>query len=82
MNWELIAWFAGIVATLYGLKFVMVFFKTLFNKDTMVNAINCVGSGASKKAKKITKNLKRRIAEKHERDRVRKEQERPVVIIR
>ena len=60
MNWGLVGWFAGIVLTFVGLKFVIVAAKTLFSKETMQAAINVVGDGASRTTKKFEKYLKNR----------------------
>lgn len=82
MNWELIAWFAGVVATLYGLKFVIVLFRTLFSKQTMVRVIDSAGRGAANTADRVTEKLREKVEERRERKQREKEENKPVVIIR
>lgn len=52
MNVELITWFAGVLATIYGLKFVIMIFRKIFSKDSMANVMNGIGRGAESAADK------------------------------
>ena len=58
MNWNLVGWFAGIVATFIGMKFVIVAAKTLFSKETMESALDVAGNSISRTTKKFEKYLK------------------------
>lgn len=62
MNWSLILWFAGIVATFYGLKFVLEFFKSIFGKESREAIMEGIGSSISNTNKKITKAIKKKAA--------------------
>lgn len=64
MNWNLIAWFAGVVLTIYGLKFVLTLAKSLFGKEAREEIIDSIGSGISNVNKKITKTFKKRADER------------------
>lgn len=77
MNWRLIAWFAGVMLTLGGLKFVWVFLKNALSKETMEDVIDNMNATISGVAKKTTAKLK----EKAERRRQEKENK-PIVTIR
>jgi hypothetical protein len=62
MNWNLIWWFAGIVATFYGLKFVLEFFKSMFGKESREAIMSSIGDSISSTNKKITKAIKKKAA--------------------
>ena len=83
MNWGLIAWFAGVIATLIGIKFIWTIFRTMFSKESMVKVIDGVGSGATKAANRMSENLAHSIQEakfKHqEKKEQKREQNKPVV---
>lgn len=79
MNWQLIAWFAGVMLTLGGLKFVWVFLRTLLSKETMEDGIDALKDSVSGLANKATDKIK----EKAERRRQeKKEKAKPIVTIR
>jgi len=78
MNWRLITWFAGVMLTLGGLKFVWVFLKTLLSKETMEDCIDSLKDSVSGAAGKLSNKIKM----KAERRREKKEQNRPVITIR
>ena len=79
MNWDLIKWFAGLMATLAGIKFVMVFFKTLVSKETMRDALDVMGDKIHDAGESASSYLKRKSKER----KMRKEQEeKPIVVIR
>jgi len=71
MNWSLVWWFFGVCATLTALKFVIVLFRSIFNKETMQNAIETAGNKISETSEKMTEKIKEKAAER----RVRKEEE-------
>lgn len=77
MNWRLIAWFAGVLLTLGGMKFVWVFLKNALSRETMEDLIDNMNSTISGAAKKTTAKLK----EKAERRKQAKENK-PIVTIR
>lgn len=64
MNWNLIAWFAGVVLTIYGLKFVLTLAKSLFGKEARESIVDGIGSSISNANKKITKSLKKKADER------------------
>lgn len=66
MNWGLVGWFAGIVATFVGLKFVIVMAKTLFSKESMEDFIDYTGEKISRRCHKVSKNIRKKIKEKKE----------------
>lgn len=78
MNWKLIMWFAGVMLTLGGLKFVWVFLKTLLSKETMEDCIDSLKDSVSGAASKLSDKIKM----KAERRREKKEQNKPVITIR
>lgn len=86
MNWGLIAWFAGAIGTLIGIKFIWTLFRTLFSKESMIRVIDSVGSGASRTSERITENLADKIYERRqkraEEKEKRKQENKPVVVIR
>lgn len=73
MNWNLILWFAGIMATLAGLKFVIVFFKSLFSRDMMEDVIDGMGNKISKANKKLTEKIKKKAIERKQKKEEEKE---------
>lgn len=64
MNWGLIAWFAGVVLTIYGLKFVLTLTKSLFGKESREQIVDSIGNSISNANKKITKSLKKKADER------------------
>ena len=82
MNWGLIGWIFGAVATLYGIKFVFVLFKTLFSKDAMQHAVYKAGDTATRHAN----NMKAYLEEKVEKEKIKRQQkremEKPTIVIR
>lgn len=79
MNWGLIGWFAGIVATIYGLKFVLELFKSLMGKDAREDIMGALGKSIHNTNKRITKKLKEKA---NERKQKKQDENRAVVIIR
>lgn len=79
MNWGLVGWFAGTIATLIGIKFIWTLFRTLFSKESMVKVIDSVGSGATNAANKMTASVTQKIRDKKER---KKDENKPVVVNR
>lgn len=61
MNWGLIGWFAGIVLTFTGLKFVLVAARTLFSKDTMKAGLDAINNKVTTSTKKFEKYLKKKV---------------------
>jgi len=79
MNWNLIMWFAGVMATLAGLKFVIVLFRSLVNKDSMKSAISVIGDKIHEGAESVTDYIKTKAEER----KVKKElEERPIIRLR
>ena len=64
MNWGLILWFAGVVGTIYGLKFVLELFKSLLGKESRESKMETIGESIHSANKRITNNLKKKAAEK------------------
>lgn len=60
MNWQLIIWFAGILATIYGLKFVFELFKSLLGKESRENMMEALGESVTKANKKLTNKIKKK----------------------
>ena len=79
MNWGLVWWFVGIMATFAALKFVMVFFKSIFNKENMQNVIYKAGDGISGASEKMTERMK---AKMEQRKQQKREENRAIVIQR
>lgn len=82
MNWELVGWFAGVVATIYGLKFVLVLFKSLFGKQSMTRVIDGASNAAVHASDRMKENLRCKIEERRERKQQEKYENRPVVVDR
>ena len=82
MNWELVGWFAGVIATLVGIKFVWTLFRTLFSKESMVRVIDSVGNSAQKAADKMSRGFSEKMAEKRARKEKEKEYYKPEVVNR
>ena len=64
MNWSLILWFAGVLGTIYGLKFVLELFKSLLGKESRESLMDSIGNSISKTNKKITESMKRKSEER------------------
>lgn len=77
MNWGLIGWFAGIILTFAGLKFVWIFLKSILSKDTMEDVIEAAGDGISNAGRSFSKFLKMKGEERRAR-----KNEKPIVTIR
>ncbi len=76
MNWNLVLWFAGIMATFVGLKFVFVVFHTLFSKESMKGCLNSIGD----KIENANERVVNKVKEKAEQRKARKqEMEKPTV---
>ncbi len=83
MNWGLVWWFIGVMGTLAALKFVIVFFKSIFNKDAMRDVIDRAGDGISAGSQKLSETLRQKAKKKaEERKQKQKEENRAVVIYR
>jgi hypothetical protein len=78
MNWNLIGWFAGVVLTFAGIKFVWVFLREILSRDTMENVIEAAGDGFSNAGKKLGRYLKKKGDER----RTKKEEQKPIITIR
>ena len=68
----------GTLATLAGLKFVIVLFRSLFSKETMTGVIDAMGNKISEANEKITESVKKKAAERKKK----KEDGRVIVTIR
>ena len=79
MNFELVLWFAGVIATLIGIKFIWTIFRTLFSKQSMVRVIDKVGEKASNTSERMAEKVAESIEKRREKKR---EANKPVVYIR
>ena len=79
MNWNFIAWFAGILATFAALKFLMVTFKSLFSKQSMQSVLDRVGDGVSNANERLTEKMRSKVEERRQRKR---DENRAEVVIR
>ena len=69
MNWRLILWFAGFLATIGGLKFVWTFMREMFSKENF----ECWIDTGNEKLKSAAHNMSDRMKERKERKRAEKE---------
>ena len=81
MNWNLIAWVAGVLLTFAGIKFVFVAIHTLLSKKTMKSAIDAVGVGIGESADKFTDYIQRKVDERKAKKEAEKNTK-PVITIR
>ena len=81
MNWNLIAWFAGVLLTIAGIKFVFVAIHTLLSKKTMKSAIDAVGVGIGESADRFTNYIQKKVDARREKKEAEKNT-RPTIIIR
>lgn len=72
---ETIVWLAGVLATLYGIKFVFLVFKRLGSKNNINSVLDRMEDSMGEAAGKVANGIKNRKARK-------KEAERPIVTIR
>lgn len=72
---ETILWLAGVLATLYGIKFVFLVFKRLGSKNNINNILDRMEDNMADAAGKVANGIKNR-------KKSRKEEERPIVTIR
>ena len=79
MNWGLVASFAGVLLTIYGIKFVFMAIRSLFSKDTMETVMDSMGNSISKANKKFKRYLKQKSAQKKMQQ---IEEEKPMILIR
>lgn len=82
MNWGLIGWFAGVVLTFAGLKFVWVFLRSILNRDTMEDVIDGAAAGISNAGKRFSNYLKKKEKERKIRKKQMKQENKPIVTIR
>ena len=68
MNISIVLWFAGIMATIYGLKFVIVLFRSLFNKEAMEDALESIGKKTTNASKVIKSKIEERKQKKQEKE--------------
>lgn len=71
---ETILWLAGVLATLYGIKFVFLVFKRLGSKNNINNVLDRMEDSMTEAAGKVANGIKNR--------KNRNEEERPIVTIR
>lgn len=64
MNWGLIAWVAGALLTIYGIKFVFMAIRTLLSKDTMESVLDVAGASVNRANKKFKRYLKKKVDNK------------------
>lgn len=78
MNLKIVAWFAGALLTIYGVKFVFLAVRQLFSKDTMNSVMDAAGAHVASMNKSFTRYLKRKARERREKT---KEKNLPMVTI-
>ena len=79
MNWGLVAWVAGVLLTIYAIKFVFMAIKTLLSKDTMETVMDAMGDSITCANKKFKRYLKQKSTQKKMR---KLEEEKPMIIVR
>lgn len=83
MNWGFIGWVAGIVATLYAVRFLMDLFKSLFGKEARGRMINNLGDSISDARENMTEKIRMKAEQRREEKRQKKiEEDQPMIIIR
>ena len=78
MNLSIVLWFAGALLTIYGIKFVFLFVREMFSKDTMESVMDAAGATIKNMNKSFTRYLKRKARERREKT---KEKNLPMVTI-
>ena len=79
MNLQMVAWFAGVMATIYGFKFVLAVFKRLGSKSTMNDIMDRAEDKMNDAAEKVAGMWKQQKTRRKEK---KAEAERPIVTIR
>ena len=79
MNWGLIGWVAGVLLTLYMIKFVWMMIRSLFSKDTMSSVMEITGDKVNRLNRKMTKKIKQKAEQKKKEREARKKDEASVV---
>ena len=64
MNWSLLGWVFGGVATLYGIKFIFTLFSSLFGKEQRRELIAEMGDKIHTANENFTESLKKKAAER------------------
>ena len=82
MNWNLVLWFAGIMVTFVGLKFVWVLFRTLFSKESMEDVVDAIGDGIHNASEKVSKSIKKSAQKRRARKKAEKKNDPPLIMIR
>ena len=80
MNWGLVAWVAGVLLTIYAIKFVFMAIRTLLSKDTMEDVMDVMGNSISNANKKFKRYLKNKSTQKKMQRKL--EEEKPMIIVR
>ena len=80
MHWGLVAWVAGVLLTIYGIKFVFMAIRTLLSKDTMESVMDSMGYSISCANKKFKRYLKNKSTQRKMQKKV--EEEKPMIIVR
>ena len=80
MNWGLVAWVAGVLLTIYAIKFVFMAIRTLLSKDTMEDVMDIMGNSISNANKKFKRFLKKKSTQKKMQKKI--EENKPMVIVR
>ena len=80
MNWDFIWWFMGIVLTVYAIKFLLSLCKSLLGKEAREDLIDSMGNSISNANKRITKNLKKKAAERKQQKTIKKEEEHRAIV--
>ena len=80
MNWDFIWWFMGIVLIVYAIKFLLSLCKSLLGKEAREDLIDSMGNSISNANKRITKNLKKKAAERKQQKTIKKEEEHRAIV--
>lgn len=79
MNWNIVIWFGGILATYAAIKFLMVTFRSLCSKDNIHAVLDKVEDHVTSANQKLTEKMKVKVAEHRQRKR---DENRAEVVIR
>lgn len=87
MNWGLIGWVAGAVATLCAIKFVGGFiidlFKSLFGKDARKGMIDSIGTHIHEASESCADKIREKAEQRKKERRAKKlKEDEPIIIIR
>ena len=84
INWDIIKWLGGLLATFGIIKIVWAVFRELFNKDNIADALQAVGEKCSDGAEWTAGKVRKKMVMAKQRREIRKAKKdnRPIVYIR